>query len=118
MAADGLPVQTACRVLGVSESGYYAWRERPPSARAIRHAWLTDLIREIHTASRGTYGAPRVHAELTLGHGITVGHNAVSLLMRRAGIQGLARAARLASHAPSRQRVSPVSWCWSRPVQP
>jgi putative transposase len=52
MAGEGLPVQMACRVLGVSESGYSAWRKRAPSARAIRHAWLTDLIREVHLASR------------------------------------------------------------------
>ena len=89
MAAEGLPVQMACRVLGVSESGYYAWRKRAPSARAIRHAWLTDVIREVHLASRGTYGGRRVHAELVLGREVTVGHQAVELLMRRAGIQGL-----------------------------
>jgi putative transposase len=89
MAAEGLPVQTACRVLSVSESGFYAWRDRPLSARAIRHVWLTDLIREIHTASRGTYGQRRVHAELTLGRGITVGHGQVELVMRRASIAGL-----------------------------
>ena len=53
MARDGLPVEVACRVLGVSCAGYYAWRFRPPSARAVRHAWLTDLIREIHTVSYG-----------------------------------------------------------------
>ena len=52
MAAEGLPVQIACRVLGVSESAYYAWRKRPTSARAIRHAWLTDLITEVHATSR------------------------------------------------------------------
>jgi transposase InsO family protein len=89
MAADDLPVQTACRVLGVSESGYYAWKDRPPSTRAIRHAWLTDVVRDIHTASRGTYGHRRVHAELTLGRGIAVGHCQVELVMRRAGIAGL-----------------------------
>ena len=70
MATEGLSVQVACRVLGVSESGYYAWRKRPPSARAVRHAWLTDRIRAVHAASRGTYGARRVHAELVLGQGI------------------------------------------------
>jgi putative transposase len=89
MAAQGLPVQVCCRVLEVSESGYYAWRSRPPSPRVIRHAWLTDLIREVHAASRQTYGSRRVHAELTLGRGISVGFHTVELLMRRAGLQGV-----------------------------
>lgn len=89
IAAEGHPVQVACRVAGVSESGFYAWRIRPPSSRAIRHAWLTDVITQIHLESRGTYGAPRVHAELTIGRGIVVGHNAVAMLMARAGLKGL-----------------------------
>ena len=89
MAAEALPVQLACRVFSVSESGYYGWRDRPPSVRAIRHAWLTDVIASVHAASRETYGVRRVHAELTMGLGITVGHCAVELLMRRAGIAGL-----------------------------
>ena len=88
MAAEGIPVAVACRVLDVSTSGFYAFRSRPPSARAIRHAWLTDLIVRVHQDSRGTYGALRVHAELRLGHGILVGHNAIALLMRRAGLAG------------------------------
>jgi putative transposase len=88
MAAEGIPVEVACRVLDVSTSGYYAWRSRPPSERAVRHAWLTDLIVEVHQRSRGTYGALRVHAELRLGRGIVVGHNAVALLMRRASLAG------------------------------
>jgi putative transposase len=88
MAAEHIPVEVACRVLDVSVSGYYAWRSRPPSERAIRHTWLTDLIVQVHQDSRGTYGALRVHAELRLGHGIMVGHNAVALLMRRAGLAG------------------------------
>ena len=66
-----------------TEAGFYAWRKRPPSERAIRHAWLTDLIAKAHVDSRGTYGARRVHAELTIGHGIVVGHSAVEMLMRR-----------------------------------
>lgn len=49
MAAQGLSVQLACRVLEVSESGYYARRSRAPSAGSIRHAWLTGVIREVHT---------------------------------------------------------------------
>ena len=75
-------------MLGVSCAGFYAWWFRPPSARAVRHAWLTDLIREVHVASYGNYGAKRVHAELVLGRGITVGHNAVAMLMHRPGIAG------------------------------
>ena len=51
MAAEHIPIQVACRVLDVSTSGYYAWQSRPPSARAIRHAWLTDLIVEVHQRS-------------------------------------------------------------------
>jgi putative transposase len=89
MAAEGLPIQVGCRVLGVSESGFHAQRDRPPSRRAVRHAWLTDLIRQVHADFRGVYGARRVHAELTLGHGIKVGHEAVALLMRRANLQGV-----------------------------
>jgi transposase InsO family protein len=54
----------------------------------VRHAWLTDVIREIHAASYESYGAKRVHAELVLGRGIQVGHNAVAMLMHRAGIAG------------------------------
>jgi transposase InsO family protein len=97
VAAEGLPVDRCCRVLDVSVSGYYAWRDRPPSARTLRHAWLTERIRQVHAASRGVYGAGRVHAELCLGHGIVVGHNAVEMLMRRAGIKGL----------PNRRRPRP-----------
>jgi len=102
MAAEDLPVNVACRVLGVSEAGFYARRTRAPSARAIRHAWLTDLITEVHADSRGTYGARRVHAELTLGRGLVVGHQAVEMLMRRAGIQGI-------SGRPKFRRVSGVA---------
>ena len=89
MAAEGCSVLLACRVLAVSESGFYAQRHRPPSARAIRHAVLTDLIGRVHLDSRGTYGARRVHAELTLGHGLSIGHCAVELLMHRAGLAGV-----------------------------
>ncbi|MEV2242661.1 IS3 family transposase, partial [Micromonospora sp. NPDC049891] len=89
MAAEGLPVEICCRVLVVSASGYYAWRNRPPSQRALRHAWLTEQIRAVHAASRGTYGSRRVHAELRMGRGLVVGYHAVEMLMRRAGIHGL-----------------------------
>jgi putative transposase len=89
IAAGGLPVNVAARVLDVSSAGYYDWRSRAPAARTIRHSWLTEQIAAVHAASRGVYGARRVHAELVQGHGISVGHNAVEMLMRRAGIKGL-----------------------------
>jgi len=50
---------------------------------------LTDLISKIHAGAHGIYGTRRVHAELTLGRGVLVGHNQVELLMRRAGLQGI-----------------------------
>ena len=51
-------------MVGVSKSGYYAWRSRPPSRRSREDAALTEKIREIHERSRETYGYPRVHAEM------------------------------------------------------
>lgn len=108
MAAEALPVEVACRVLGVSVSGYYAWRDRPPSRRSVRDAWLTDVIGQIHAASRGTYGVRRVHAELTLGRGVRVGKEAVERLMRRArlhGISGRPRYRRVPNVATAGDRV-------------
>ena len=89
MAAEGLPVERACALLGVSVSGYYGWLRRPPSARSIRHAWLDGIIGEIHAGSRQIYGANRVHAELVLGRGIAVCRQTVETLMRRAGLRGI-----------------------------
>ncbi|GMA42005.1 hypothetical protein GCM10025883_40500 [Mobilicoccus caccae] len=51
MVAENIPAQVACRVLAVSESGYYARLKRAPSERAVRHAWLTDVISRIHLDS-------------------------------------------------------------------
>ena len=90
LAVD-FPVAVACRVLGVSTSGYYGWRERPASARDVDDAHLTNTIRNIHTESRQTYGAPRVHAELRLGLGVRVGRKRVERLMREHGIVGIHR---------------------------
>ncbi|WP_189317232.1 IS3 family transposase [Streptomyces brasiliensis] len=81
-------MRTATRVLGVTESGYFTWRSRRPSARSVRHAWLTQLITMIHTASGATYGYRRIHSELTRRYGIAVSHGTVELLMRRAGLKG------------------------------
>ena len=83
-------VATMARVLGVSPSGYYAWRQRPPSARAQADAELTDRVRAIHARSRSTYGAPRIHAELA-EDGVAVGRKRVARLMRTAGIAGVSR---------------------------
>jgi transposase InsO family protein len=84
------PVAMLCRVLDVSSSGYWAWRKREPSTRARANAALTERIVTIHTASRQTYGAPRVHAELAAG-GTRCGRKWVARLMQRAGIVGCHR---------------------------
>jgi len=80
-----------CRLLGVSSSGYYAWRDRPPSLRALHDAELTEIIRKIHVDSRGTYGVPRVHAELSDDFDIHCSRKRVERLMRVAGIVGCHR---------------------------
>jgi len=89
LADDGIDVAVACRVLNVSRSSYYDWRSRPPSERDRADAYLLDEIFEVYEASRTTYGAPRVHAELRLGRGHRVGRKRVARLMRLAGLQGV-----------------------------
>ncbi len=84
-------VTRLCRLLGVSTSGYYAWRCRGPSARARRDAELVARIEHVHRVSRGIYGAPRIHAELTLGQDIACGRKRVARLMRVAGLSGVHR---------------------------
>jgi putative transposase len=83
-------VATMCRLLEVSPSGYYAWRERAPSARARADAMLIERIRAVHARSRGTYGVPRIHAELA-AEGHHVGRKRVARLMREAGLAGVSR---------------------------
>lgn len=84
------PVSLLCRVLKVSRSGYYAWRDRPPSQRARADAALTERIGRVHRDSRETYGAPRVHAELR--HlGVRCARKRVARLMREAGLRGCCR---------------------------
>ena len=75
-----------CRLLRVSPSGYYAWKKRAPSARARANLALTERIRSVHERSRGTYGSPRVHAELRDAG--PVGRKRVARLMRQAGLVG------------------------------
>jgi len=83
-------VARQCGVLGVSRSGFYAWKDRPLSRRAREDVEIAQKIRVIHAVSRGTYGAPRVHAELA-ADGVRVGRKRVARLMKALGLQGAAR---------------------------
>jgi putative transposase len=85
------PIAFMCQRLGVSTSGYYAWQRRGPAARALADAELTGTIRQIHLASCGTYGAPRVHAERGEIHQVHCGRKRVARLMRATGLAGLCR---------------------------
>jgi putative transposase len=78
-------------VLGVSRSGYYAWTKRGPSARACEDEKLTERIVLIHEGSRGTYGVPRIHAELRDEHDLRVGRKRIARLMRAEGLVGVSR---------------------------
>lgn len=84
------PVSLLCKTVGVSKSGYYAWRSRPPSKRSCEDIALTERIVEVHCRSRETYGYPRVHAELR-ALGVRCGRRRVARLMREAGLQGCMR---------------------------
>ena len=88
-----LPVPLLCRMLGISRSGYYAWRGRSPSRRSREDAALTERIAQIHRRSRETYGYPRVHAELR-ALGVRCGRRRVARLMREAGLRGCMRGKR------------------------
>ena len=83
------PVSAMCRLLQVSTSGFYDWRDRPLSPHARKDAELTVLIHSIYERSHRTYGARRVHAELREEYGVRVGRKRVARLMRRAGLQGV-----------------------------
>jgi putative transposase len=87
------PVAVLCKVLSVSRSGYYAWRDRPPSRRSRQDAALTAKIYEIHRRSRETYGSPRIHAELR-SIGVRCGRKRVARLMRKEGLRGCIRGQR------------------------
>jgi putative transposase len=100
------PIAFMCRHLKVSRSGYHAWATRPPSRRAIADQDLTVQIVRIHDASRRTYGAPRIHAELAF-QGCRVGRKRVARLLREAGLQGV--------HVRRRFRTTRRSR-WARPA--
>jgi putative transposase len=84
------PITTMCKLLGVSSSGYFAWIMRRPSQRSETDAALIAEIGVAHEASHGTYGVPRIHAELA-AKGIGVGRNRIARLMSQAGLAGVCR---------------------------
>ena len=84
-------IATMTRVLGVSRSGLYARRTRPKSLRAMEDEVLRDMITTVHADSRGTYGAPRIRAELAIAKGIRSSRRRIARLMRQAGLQGVSR---------------------------
>jgi len=84
--ASRYPVAVLCRVLRVSRSGYYAWRTRPNSRRWLVDCQLEAQIRQIHAASRRTYGSPRIHAELR-AQGVRCSEQRVARVMRLAGFR-------------------------------
>jgi len=81
-------VGVMCRLLQISRSGFYAWLDRPMSARARSDLALTGRIEAIHRRSKDTYGSPNIHAELADDHGIRVGRKRVARLMRAASLRG------------------------------
>ena len=88
---EDLPVAACCRVMGVSTSGFYAWRACPVSDRDFDDAVLTNTIVDVHRMSRRSYGSPRVHAELRLGQGVRCSRKRIERLMRQAGVAGIYR---------------------------
>ncbi len=104
LANDGFSVAVTCRVLGVRRQGFYEWCSGVNSPRVEENELLLKHIERIHVESRGTYGWPRVHAELALG--MVVNHKRVARLMREVGIQGLHR---------RRRRGCTVRDLWAEP---
>jgi putative transposase len=84
------PVKTLCRALGVSRSGFHAWAARPPSKRAREDVLLLERIRELHAASRRTYGSPRIYRDLR-ADGVQVGRKRVERLMRTDRLSGVVK---------------------------
>src|SRR5436309_15977793 len=87
-------VKTMCRVLGVSESGYYAWCKRLPSRRQEENERLIEQIRLAYDQGRNVYGSPRIHAELR-AQGIVCGKHRVSLLIRQADLRAIQKRRRI-----------------------
>jgi putative transposase len=86
LAEKAYPITVLCSVLGVSRSGFHAWRKRPTAPRLRADAQLAAQVAAVHTRSRKTYGSPRVHAELR-AKGVRVGKKRVERLMRENGLE-------------------------------
>ncbi len=95
-----------CRLPAVSASGFYAWVDREPSARAKADAELTREIHIVHEESRNTYGVPRVHAVLA-NAGVFVGKKRVARLMKAAGLEGISRRKKYRSTRDKDARPAP-----------
>jgi putative transposase len=95
-------VRTMCRLLRVSPSGYYAWRWRKASERKRADEALSVRIRAIHAHSRGTYGVPRIHAELA-AQGQAVSRKRVARLTRGEGLEGVSRRRQFSTTTRDRQ---------------
>lgn len=84
------PIEKMCKVLKVSNSGYYRWIKKPISARELRNRKLLENIKEIYLMSRGTYGSPRITKELNM-NGVSVCQKTVARLMRENNIRSRAK---------------------------
>jgi putative transposase len=100
------PVETMCRVLGVTRSGFYAWKKRPKPARAKSDALLAAKVAAAHQRSRKTYGSPRIHRELK-AQGVRVSKKRVARLMRENGIQGSSK--RRYKHTTDSKHDGPIA---------
>lgn len=89
LTGQGFSARDRCRILGVSRAGYIYWKRRGLTQQELRREWLGGLIREIHSASRGTYGRRRVLAELVIGRKIVVNKKLVARIMTEQGLFGL-----------------------------
>lgn len=89
LTGQGYSARACCRLLGVSRASYFWWKRRGATTQELRRHWLTGLIREIHVASRGTYGRRRVLAELVIGRQLVVNKKLVARIMSECGLFGL-----------------------------
>ena len=103
---NAFPVRRMCNELNVSSSGYYAWRERPPSAREMANQELVDKIKVVYAESHKTYGSPRIYRELK-DQGVTCSENRVARLMRQHDIQ--AKRSKRYKTTTKRNKAHPVA---------